>query len=39
MAFITLILFLELLLAILLPAPNMGAPMRFLLGVRQGAPN
>jgi hypothetical protein len=39
MAFITLILFMEILLAILLPGPNMGAPVRFLLGVRQGEPS
>jgi hypothetical protein len=36
MAIIVLILFVELLLAILLPAPNMGAPIRRLLGIRQG---
>ena len=36
MAIITLILFVELLLAILLPAPNMGAPIRRLLGIRHG---
>ena len=36
MAIIVLILLVELLLAILLPAPNMGAPIRRLLGVRQG---
>jgi hypothetical protein len=36
MAFIILILFLELLLTILLPGPNMGAPIRSLLGIRRG---
>jgi len=35
-AFIILILFMEVLLAILLPGPNMGAPVRFLLGIRRG---
>jgi hypothetical protein len=39
MAFIILLLFLEILLAILLPAPNMGAPIRYLLGIRRGEPN
>lgn len=39
MALISLILFMEILLAILLPGPNMGAPVRFLLGIRQGEPN
>jgi hypothetical protein len=33
MAIVVLILFMELLLAILLPAPNMGAPIRRLLGI------
>jgi hypothetical protein len=36
MAFIILLLFMELLLAIVLPGPNMGAPMRRLLGIRPG---
>ena len=36
MAFIILVLFMELLLAIVLPGPNMGAPMRRLLGIRRG---
>jgi hypothetical protein len=35
MALIILILFVELLLAIVLPAPNLGAPIRRLLGIRQ----
>ena len=39
MVFIILILLMEILLAILLPGPNMGAPMRFLLGIRRGEPN
>ncbi len=39
MAFVVLFLFIETLLAILLPGPNMGAPMRFLLGIRRGEPN
>jgi hypothetical protein len=39
MAFIVLFLFMEILLAILLPGPNMGAPVRFLLGVGRGEPN
>ncbi len=39
MALIVLFLFIEMLLAILLPGPNMGAPMRFLLGIRQGEPH
>jgi hypothetical protein len=39
MALIILILFVELLLAIRLPGPNMGAPVRFLLGIRRGEPN
>ena len=39
MALIILILFMEFLLAIVLPAPNMGAPIRRLLGIRQGEPN
>jgi hypothetical protein len=34
MAFIILFLFIEILFAILLPGPNMGAPVRFLLGIR-----
>jgi hypothetical protein len=36
MAFIILVLFMELLLAIVLPGPNMGAPMRGLFGIRPG---
>jgi len=32
MAFIILLFSIEILLAILLPAPNMGPPMRYLLG-------
>jgi hypothetical protein len=36
MAIVVLILFVELLLAIVLPAPNMGAPIRRLLGIRRG---
>lgn len=39
MAFIILILFIEMLLAILLPSPNMGAPVRYLLGIRRVEPN
>ena len=39
MAIIALILFVELLLAILLPAPNMGAPIRRLLGMSRGEPS
>jgi hypothetical protein len=39
MATIVLILFVELLLAILLPAPNMGAPIRRLLGISRGEPS
>jgi hypothetical protein len=35
MAIIVLILLVELILAILLPAPNLGAPIRRLLGIRQ----
>jgi hypothetical protein len=35
MAIIVLILLAELILAILLPAPNLGAPIRRLLGIRQ----
>jgi hypothetical protein len=38
MALIVLILLIELLLAIVLPAPNLGAPIRRLLGIRQGEP-
>ena len=37
MALISLILFMEILLAILLPGPNMGAG--FLLRIRRGEPN
>jgi hypothetical protein len=36
MALIVLILLVELFFAIVLPAPNMGAPIRRLLGIRQG---
>jgi hypothetical protein len=36
MALIVLILLIELFFAIVLPAPNMGAPIRRLLGIRQG---
>jgi hypothetical protein len=39
MAIIVLLLFVELLLAILLPAPNMGAPIRRLLGISRGEPS
>jgi hypothetical protein len=39
MAFIIVFLFMEILLAILLPGPDMGAPMRSLLGIRRGEPN
>jgi hypothetical protein len=39
MAIIVLILCVELLLAILLPAPNMGAPIRRLLGISRGEPS
>jgi hypothetical protein len=39
MTIIVLILFVELLLAILLPAPNMGAPIRRLLGISRGEPS
>jgi hypothetical protein len=35
MALIAFLLLTEALLAIMLPAPNMGAPMRRLLGIRQ----
>ena len=36
MTIVVLILFVEFLLAIVLPAPNMGAPIRRLLGIRRG---
>jgi hypothetical protein len=36
MASVILILVVELLLTIRLPGPNMGAPVRFLLGIRGG---
>jgi len=39
MAIIVLILFVELFLAILLPAPNLGAPIRRLLGISRGEPS
>jgi hypothetical protein len=39
MAFIVVIFFTEILLAILLPGPNMGAPIRSLLGIRRGEPS
>ena len=39
MAFIVLLLTVEILLAIVLPSPNLGAPVRYLLGIRRGEPN
>lgn len=39
MAFIILLLIVELILAIVLPSPNLGAPVRYLLGIRRGEPN
>jgi len=38
MTSVVLILSIEIILAILLPAPNMGAPIRFLLGIRRREP-
>jgi hypothetical protein len=39
MAVVILVLSVEVLLAILLPGPNMGAPVRYLLGFRRGEPS
>jgi hypothetical protein len=39
MALIILLLLMEIPLAIVLPAPNMGAPIRRLLGIRRGESN
>ncbi len=38
MAFIIVLLLVEIILAIFLPSPNLGAPVRFLLGIRRGEP-
>ncbi len=38
MAVICLILLVELFLAIVLPGPSLGAPVRYLLGIRRGKP-